>query len=133
MFISSIGSKNTKQKKNKKKYLFFSCCSTEEFIKELPNWKVGDKVQAQFSEDGVFYEAEIKSIKDGLYHVLYTEFGNEEDVGIAALKESANPAAVAAVSAPAPVAAAPVVEESSGWGAPVRSEFCSFYSLFFFF
>ena len=52
---------------------------TEEFIR--PMWKASDKVEAQFSEDSVWYTAEITGPSaDGKgWHVRYSEYGNEED------------------------------------------------------
>ena len=54
---------------------------TEEFIRPWVDWKVGDKLEAQFSEDLVWYAAEITGPSaDGKgFHVRYTEYGNEED------------------------------------------------------
>ena len=46
-----------------------------------PVWKVGDLCVAQWSEDVQWYDAKIiaKNEVTGLYHVLFTEYGNEED------------------------------------------------------
>lgn len=53
-----------------------------------PQWKVKDKCEAKFSEDGVWYTAVIDSISpDGkLFKVVYTEYGNVEDVPALSLR-----------------------------------------------
>jgi len=62
-------------------------------------WKVGDKCEAKFSEDSVWYGAVIESVsKDGKsYGVFYPEYGNREEVGLVSLRALA----ISAVSLPA--------------------------------
>lgn len=50
-------------------------CSSQN---NVSSWDVGDKVRCTFSEDGIDYEAEILSIKDGFCNVKYLGYNNEE-------------------------------------------------------
>jgi len=43
-------------------------------------YEIGEKVQAKYSADGRWYNATVKSIKNDLYNVTYTEYGNSEFV-----------------------------------------------------
>jgi len=43
-------------------------------------YEIGEKVQAKYSADGRWYNATIKSIKNDLFNVTYTEYGNSEFV-----------------------------------------------------
>lgn len=42
-------------------------------------FKVGQTVLGQFSEDNVWYVAEVITATGKNYHLKYTEYGNEED------------------------------------------------------
>jgi len=44
-------------------------------------WKVGDICEALFSEDNVWYRAQVVNPQpNGNYFVTYTEYGNSEEV-----------------------------------------------------
>jgi len=52
---------------------------------------VGEKIQARFSEDGRWYSAVIKNIKDESYQVLYVQYGNLEYLPISSLRRPLPP------------------------------------------
>lgn len=58
-----------------------------------PSWKVGDVCEGCFTEDGVWYLAKIDRISaDGTRaHVVYTEYGNDEELPFSALRPASQP------------------------------------------
>jgi ATPase subunit of ABC transporter with duplicated ATPase domains len=55
---------------------------------------VGEKVQAKFSEDGKWYKAVIKAVKDANnYQVTYSDYGNSEWLPVASVKKQQAPPA----------------------------------------
>ena len=105
---------------------------TEEFIRAWVDWKVGDKCEAQFTEDLVWYPAEITGPSaDGTgFHVRYTEYGNEEDTKVEFLRPlpgAATPAKAAATPAKAAgldwSAEAPAPKaDDGGWGSSAATD-----------
>jgi len=57
-------------------------------------YAVGEKVQAKFSEDGKWYRATVKAIKDANnYQVTYTDYGNSEWLNVSSVKKQQAPPA----------------------------------------
>ena len=71
-----------------------------------PRWSVGDKCQARWSEDGVWYDAVIESVVGSQYQVLFTEYGNRDTVTIDALAPSGTAPGAAPMAASLPTASA---------------------------
>lgn len=70
------GFRNRKKKQNKRQRV--------KKKKVKSKWFVGDRCRAMYSDDGVVYDAVIKSIdkENNKCWVLYTDYGNEEEIDI---------------------------------------------------
>lgn len=86
MEVVALTEQQLRQKEQEEsKSSYFSSSSSASSQANL--FAVGTICEAKFSEDGVWYKAEITSILDGgKYHVRYTEYGNAEVVSIADIR-----------------------------------------------
>jgi ATPase subunit of ABC transporter with duplicated ATPase domains len=68
-----------------------------------PGFAVGEKCQAKYSADGIWYNAIIKAVnKDGSYRVTYPDYGNTEVVISSSVRKFNPPAAKKAAGGGAP-------------------------------
>jgi len=59
---------------------------------DAPAFTIGDKCQAKYTVDGIWYNAVIKAIKGATYQVTYPQYGNTEFVPFASVRAAAAPA-----------------------------------------
>jgi RNA recognition motif-containing protein len=90
-------------------------------------WKVGDLIEGQFTEDDVWYPAKIDSISaDGQYSVTYTEYGNQEMIPESRIRAPQGQPQAAAAAVPTP--AATTSDDSWGSTSASTSSFTSSFS-----